>query len=67
MILQNQKLKLTEKEINMIIYLSDSKKPIKVNELQEKVWDTNQSWRLILLKHIFIGLEKNKESSPTKI
>ena len=38
MILQNQKLKLTEKEINMIIYLSDSKKPIKVNELQEKVW-----------------------------
>ena len=38
MILQNQKLKLTEKEINMIIYLSKSKKPIKVNELQEKVW-----------------------------
>ena len=38
MILQNQKLKLTEKEINMIIYLSQSKKPIKINELQEKVW-----------------------------
>tara|TARA_B100001989_G_scaffold139964_1_gene99366 strand:- start:1192 stop:1761 length:570 start_codon:yes stop_codon:yes gene_type:complete len=38
MILQNQRLKLTEKEINMIIYLSQSKKPIKVNELQEKVW-----------------------------
>ncbi len=38
MILQNQKLKLTEKEIDMIIYLSKSKKPIKVKELQEKVW-----------------------------
>ena len=38
MILQNQKLKLTEKEIDMIIYLSKSKKPIKINELQEKVW-----------------------------
>ena len=38
MILHSQKLKLTEKEINMIIYLSQSKKPIKINELQEKVW-----------------------------
>ena len=38
MTLHNQKLKLTEKEINMIIYLSQSKKPIKINELQEKVW-----------------------------
>ena len=37
-ILQNRKLKLTEKEIDMIIYLSKSKKPIKVKELQEKVW-----------------------------
>tara|TARA_B100000242_G_scaffold177945_1_gene127628 strand:+ start:15 stop:584 length:570 start_codon:yes stop_codon:yes gene_type:complete len=38
MTMQNQKLKLTEKEINMIIYLSQSKKPIKISELQEKVW-----------------------------
>ena len=38
MILHSQKLKLTEKEIDMIIYLSKSKKPIKINELQEKVW-----------------------------
>ena len=38
MILNNQKLKLTEKEINMILYLTQSKKPIKINELQEKVW-----------------------------
>ena len=38
MILYNQKLRLTEKEINMILYLTQSKKPIKINELQEKVW-----------------------------
>ena len=38
MILQKQRLKLTEKEIDMIIYLSKRKKPIKVDELQEKVW-----------------------------
>ena len=38
MILQKQRLKLTEKEIDMIIYLAKIKKPIKVDELQEKVW-----------------------------
>ena len=32
------KLKLTEKEINTIIFLSKSNKPISVDELQEKVW-----------------------------
>ena len=31
-------LRLTEKEINSIIYLSIAKKPIKVNELQLNVW-----------------------------
>ena len=34
----NIKLKLTEKEINTIIYLSKSKKPVSIDELQEKVW-----------------------------
>ena len=38
MILENQKLKLTEKEIDTIIFLSKNKLPITVNELQEKVW-----------------------------
>ena len=38
MIYQNQKLKLTEKEIDSISYLFDMKKPIKVQELQLKVW-----------------------------
>ena len=38
MLTQNIKLKLTEKEINTIIFLSKSNKPVSVDELQEKVW-----------------------------
>ena len=38
MLINNIKLKLTEKEINTITYLSKSDKPISINELQEKVW-----------------------------
>jgi len=36
---QNEKLKLTEKEISSIIYLFNKKKPVNVEELQVKVWD----------------------------
>ena len=32
------KLKLTEKEINTITYLSNSNKPVSINELQQEVW-----------------------------
>jgi len=35
---KNYNLKLTEKEIISIIYLSKAKKPVKVNELQSNVW-----------------------------
>ena len=35
---KNIKLKLTEKEINTIIFLSKSNKPVSVDELEEKVW-----------------------------
>ena len=38
MLKKNIKLKLTEKEINTITYLSKSDKPVSINELQEKVW-----------------------------
>ncbi len=38
MLLKNLKLKLTEKEINTITYLSKSKKPISIDELQQRVW-----------------------------
>ena len=36
--LKNIKLKLTEKEINTITYLSKQNKPVSIDELQEKVW-----------------------------
>lgn len=35
----NNKLKLTEKEINTIIYLSKVNEPVSVDELQTKVWN----------------------------
>ncbi len=38
MLANNIKIKLTEKEINTITYLSKSEKPVSINELQEKVW-----------------------------
>ena len=38
MLTNDIKLKLTEKEINTIIYLSKSSKPVSIDELQEKVW-----------------------------
>jgi len=39
MLSKNTRLKLTEKEVNTIIYLSKKNKPININELQTKVWD----------------------------
>ena len=38
MLINNNKLKLTEKEINTITYLSKSKSPVNIDELQKKVW-----------------------------
>ena len=38
MLINHNKLKLTEKEINSITYLSKSEKPVSIDELQEKVW-----------------------------
>ena len=38
MLKNNINLKLTEKEINTIIYLSRSEKVVSIEELQEKVW-----------------------------
>ena len=39
MIIDDTKLNLTEKEINTIRYLSKSKKPVNINELQAEVWN----------------------------
>ena len=33
------KLSLTERETNMILFLSDSKSPVKINELEREVWN----------------------------
>ncbi len=41
MILNDKKLKLTEKEVNMIIYLSKNNKSVSVNELEKNVWSYN--------------------------
>ena len=41
MSLNKVKLKLTEKEINTIIYLSNKKESISINELQKEVWHYN--------------------------
>ena len=38
MLANNIKLKLTEKEINTITYLSKSNKPVSVDELKKEVW-----------------------------
>ena len=38
LLLNNLKLKLTEKEINTIIYISKSSKPVSIDELQKNVW-----------------------------
>ena len=38
MLTNSKCLKLTEKEINTITYLSKLNKPVSINELQEKVW-----------------------------
>ena len=38
MSINNKKLKLTEKEINTITYLSKLNKPVSIHELQETVW-----------------------------
>ena len=38
MLNKNVKLKLTEKEINMIIYMSKIDHPVKIDDLQKNVW-----------------------------
>ena len=38
MVVNNTQLKLTEKEINTITYLSKLNKPVSIDELQENVW-----------------------------
>ena len=39
MILENSKLKLTEKEVNIILYISKKLTPTSIEELQANVWE----------------------------
>jgi CMP-2-keto-3-deoxyoctulosonic acid synthetase len=39
----NTRIKLTEKEVNTIIYLSKSNKPVNIDELKKKVWSYHNS------------------------
>ena len=64
----NTKLKLTEKEINTITYLSKSNKPVSIDELQENVWSyqsdiethTVETHIYRLRKKIFNSFNDNK-------
>jgi len=38
---QNKKIKLTEQEVKILVYLSDMGSFVKINELQEKIWGYN--------------------------
>ena len=38
---QNKKVKLTEQEVKILVYLSDMGSFVKINELQEKIWGYN--------------------------
>ena len=66
--INNNKLKLTEKEINTITYLSKSNKPVSIGELQEKVWSyqsdiethTVETHIYRLRKKIFNSFHDNK-------
>ncbi len=68
MFINNTKLKLTEKEINTITYLSKLKTPVSINELQEKVWSyqsdiethTVETHIYRLRKKIFNTFDDNK-------
>ena len=59
MLIKNTKLKLTEKEINTIIYLSKSRKPVSVDELQENVWSYKSDIETHTVGTHIYRLEKN--------
>ena len=41
MIIEKTTLKLTEKEVNIILYLSNSNRPMSIDKLQNEVWGYN--------------------------
>ena len=59
----NTKLKLTEKEINTIIYLSKMKKPVSIDELQENVWSYQSDIETHTVETHIYRLRKNISNS----
>ena len=63
MLIKDNKLKLTEKEINTITYLSKSDKPVSIDELQEKVWSYQSDIETHTVEtHIYRLRKKIKEN-----
>ena len=59
----NKHLKLTEKEIDIILFLNDSKKPEKINVLQSKVWGYSQELETHTVEtHIYRLRKKIRDS-----
>ncbi len=59
----NKYLKLTEKEIDIILFLNDSKKPEKINVLQNKVWGYSQKLETHTVEtHIYRLRKKIRDS-----
>ena len=58
----NIDLDLTERETNIIIYLNKSKTPVKIDELQKKVWDYSSELETHTVEtHIYRLRKKMKE------
>ena len=56
------KLNLTEREANLIVYLSKSKSPVKVDELQREVWEYGEKLETHTVEtHIYRLRKKIKE------
>ena len=53
MLIKDIKLKLTEKEINTITYLSNSNKPVGIEELQKMVWSQSDIETHTVETHIY--------------
>src|SRR6056300_895844 len=63
MLTKINKIKLTEKEINTIIYLSRTNKPVDVEELQKKIWgDKNEIETHTVETHIYRLRKKNSDN-----
>ena len=58
----NTILELTEREVNLINFINKSKRPIKIDELQKKVWDySNELETHTVETHIYRLRKKIKE------